>query len=172
MKYGICVCGLNGSGKTTLASALAEELAFNHMDVEDYYFTSADNPYATARTREEVEELLLTDIRQHPCFVFSAVNGNMTAEINGYYDLIIYLEVPLDIRMKRIRQRAVDKFGDRVLPGGAMYEQEEKFFAYAEKRKPDAIEDWLKTVPCRVLRLDGTQSVQENVRRVRDVVCR
>ena len=172
MKYGICVCGLNGSGKTTLARALAEELGFNHMDVEDYYFTSADNPYATARTREEVEELLLTDIRQHPCFVFSAVNGNMTAEINGYYDLIIYLEVPLDIRMKRIRQRAVDKFGDRVLPGGAMYEQEEKFFAYAEKRKPDAIEDWLKTVPCRVLRLDGTQPVQENVRRVRDVVCR
>lgn len=172
MKYGICVCGLNGSGKTTLARALAEELGFNHMDVEGYYFTSADNPYATARTREEVEELLLTDIRQHPCFVFSAVNGNMTAEINGYYDLIIYLEVPLDIRMKRIRQRAVDKFGDKVFPGGAMYEQEEKFFAYAEKRKPDTIEDWLKTMPCRVLRLDGTQSVQENVRRARDVVCR
>ena len=171
MKYGICVCGLNGSGKTTLAHALAEELAFKHMDVEDYYFTSADNPYATARTREEVEDLLLADIRQNPRFVFSAVNGNMTDEINGHYDLIIYLEVPLDIRMKRIRQRAVDKFGDKVLPGGAMYEQEEKFFAYAEKRKPDAIEGWLKTVPCRVIRLDGTQPVQENVRRIRDIIC-
>ena len=171
MKYGICVCGLNGSGKTTLASALAEELAFKYMDVEDYYFTSADNPYATARTREEVEELLWADIRQNPCFVFSTVNGNMNNDINEYYDLVIYLEVPLDIRMKRIRQRAVDKFGDKVLPGGAMYEQEEKFFAYAEKRKPDAIEDWLKTVQCRVLRLDGTQAVRENVRRIRDIVC-
>ena len=55
-------------------------------------------------------------------------------EINDNYDLVVYLDVPLDMRMKRIRQRAIDKFGDRVLPGGDMYEQEESFFAYAEKR--------------------------------------
>lgn len=171
MKYGICVCGLNGSGKTTLARALAEDMGCKHMDVEEYYFTSADNPYATARTREKVEELLLADIRRNPRFVFSTVNGNMNAEINGYYDLVVYLEVPLDIRMKRIRQRAADKFGNKILPGGEMYEQEEKFFAYAEKRRPDAIEEWLESLPCRVLRLDGTQPVHENVRKIRDAVC-
>ena len=105
MKCGICVCGLNGSGKTTLANALAKELNFKHMDVETYYFSATDNSYSSPRTREEVEKLLLEDIKKNPCFVFSAVNGNMASDINEHYDLIIYLEVPLKVRMERIRQR-------------------------------------------------------------------
>ena len=104
MKCGICVCGLNGSGKTTLAGALAKELNFKHMDIEQYYFISTYNPYSSSRTREEVERLLLEDIKKNPCFVFSAVNGNMTPEINENYTLVVYLDVPLDVRMKRIRQ--------------------------------------------------------------------
>ncbi len=172
MKCGICVCGLNGSGKTTLAEALAKELNFKHMDIEQYYFTSTDNPYASSRTREEVEQLLLTDIKQNPCFVFSAVNGDMTPEINENYTLAVYLNVPLDMRMKRIRQRAIDKFGDRVLPGGDMYEQEEQFFSYAEKRTPEKIEKWLKTLSCKVIRLDGTRPKQENVELIKSLLLR
>ena len=168
---GICVCGLNGSGKTTFAEALAKELKVRHMDIEQYYFTSADNPYASSRTREEVERLLLEDMKQNPDFVFSAVNGNMNSEINEKYSLVVYLDAPLDIRMKRIKQRAVEKFGDRVLFGGDMYEQEEKFFAFAQKRTPDKIEDWLNTVSCKVIRLDGTKSIQENVEFVKAFLC-
>jgi adenylate kinase family enzyme len=170
MKYGICICGLNGSGKTTLAAALAKELNFKHMDVEDYYFTSSDNPYQSSRTREEVEQLLLEDIKKNNCFVFSAVNGDMTPEINDNYDLVVYLDVPLDMRMKRIRQRAIDKFGDRVLPGGDMYEQEESFFAYAEKRTPENIEKWLKTLSCKTIRLDGTKPIQESVELIKSLL--
>lgn len=65
----------------------------------------------------------------------------MIPEINDNYDSEVYLDVPLEMRMKRIRQRAIDKFGDRVLPGGDMYEQEEKFFAYAETRTLEKIEN-------------------------------
>lgn len=171
MQYGICVCGLNGSGKTTLGAALAEKLGYKHMDVEDYYFTRADNPYASARTRDEVEVLLLEDIKQNQCFVFSAVNGNMNEEINSYYDLVVYLEVPLELRMKRIRQRAFDKFGDRVLPGGDMHEQEENFFAFAEKRSPEKIEEWLQTLTCRVVKLDGSKPIEDNIKVLIDLLC-
>lgn len=171
MQYGICICGLNGSGKTTLGAALAEKLGFKHMDVEDYYFTRTDNPYASARTREEVEVLLFEDIKHNPCFVFSAVNGNMNEEINSCYDLVVYLEVPLELRMKRIRQRAFDKFGDRVLPGGDMYEQEEKFFEFAEKRSPEKIEAWLKGLVCRVVRLDGSKPIEDNIKVLIDLLC-
>ena len=171
MQYGICICGLNGSGKTTLGAALAEKLGFKHMDVEDYYFTRTDNPYASARPRDEVEVLLLEDIKQNPCFVFSAVNGNMNSEINSCYDLVVYLEVPQEIRMKRIRQRAFDKFGDRVLPGGDMYEQEEKFFEFAEKRSPEKIEEWLQTLKCRVVKLDGSKPIEDNIKVLIDLLC-
>jgi len=170
MMCGICVCGLNGSGKTTLADALAKELKFKHMDIEQYYFTPTDNPYSSSRTREEVERLLWKDVRESPDFVLSAVNGNMTSEINAKYSLVIYLDAPLDIRMKRIRKRAIEKFGERVLFGGDMYEQEEKFFAFAEKRSAEKIEDWLKTLACKVIRLDGTKPIQENVKFIKSLL--
>lgn len=169
-KCGICICGLNGSGKTTLARALAKELNYKHMDAEEYYFSPTDNPYSSSRTREEAERLIREDIQHHPCFVFSSVSGNMTSEINAHYDLIVYLDVPLEIRMKRIRQRAWNQFGNRILIGGDLHEQEEQFFAFVQSRTPDKIENWLKTVSCRVIRLDGTKLIHENVQAIKELL--
>ena len=163
MPKGIAIVGLNGSGKTTLGRGLAERLGYYRMDVEDYYFPKSDVPYAVARTREEVERLLLADIAEHGDFVLSAVCADFAA-IEPFYELIVYLEAPQNERMARIRQRSVDKFGSRVLPGGDMYEQEESFFAFAAKRTPDKIEKWIKTVDCPVLRIDSRKPTEELVR--------
>lgn len=163
MPKGIAIVGLNGSGKTTLGRALAERLGYYRMDVEDYYFPKSDVPYAVARTREEVEHLMLADIKEHGDFVLSAVCADFAA-IEPFYELIVYLEAPQNERMERIRQRSVDKFGSRVLPGGDMYEQEENFFAFAAKRTPDKIEKWIKTVACPVLRIDSRKPTEELVR--------
>ena len=61
MKCGICVCGLNGSGKTTLAGALAKELNFKHMDIEQYYFISTrlDGTKPIQESVELIKSLLL-----------------------------------------------------------------------------------------------------------------
>ena len=163
MPKGIAIVGLNGSGKTTLGRGLAERLGFYRMDVEDYYFPKSDVPYAVARTREEVERLMLADIAEHGDFVLSAVCADFAA-IEPFYELIVYLEAPQNERMERIRQRSVDKFGSRVLPGGDMYEQEENFFVFAAKRTPDKIEKWIKTVACPVLRIDSRKPTEELVR--------
>lgn len=163
MPKGIAIVGLNGSGKTTLGRGLAERLGYYRMDVEDYYFPKSDVPYAVARTREEVERLMLADIKEHGDFILSAVCADFAA-IEPFYELIVYLEAPQNERMERIRQRSVDKFGSRVLPGGDMYEQEESFFAFSAKRTPEKIEKWIKTVACPVLRIDSRKPTEELVR--------
>ncbi len=163
MVRGICICGLNGSGKTTLAASLARALNYKHMDIEDYYFLPSDIPYSRPRTKEEVIPLVLKDMTENPCFVFSYVKGDMTPEINAKFDLVIYLDVPKDIRIKRIRQRAFDKFGNRVLLGGDMYEQEEEFFKMVSKRDSTVIEAWLDTLSCKVLILEGTKPIENNI---------
>ena len=38
MSEGIAIVGLNGSGKSTIGHALAKELSYYEIDVEDYYF--------------------------------------------------------------------------------------------------------------------------------------
>jgi len=170
MQYGICICGLNGSGKTTLARALAEALQFRHMDAEDYYFTESENSYSQARTQDEVRCMVLEDVVNYPCFVYSCVKGDMGEAINSRYNLIVYLKAPKEIRMERIRQRAAEKFGERILPGGDLYEQEETFFAFAAGRTPDPIENWIKTMPCRVICLDGTKQVGDHVKKILDEI--
>lgn len=162
--FGICVCGLNGCGKTTFAGALAEELNFKHMDIEDYYFVPSEIPYSVSRNREEVEQLLLSDMQNNPRFVFSAVDGNIISEISSKYNLVIYFYAPLDVRMERIKKRAFDKFGHRILFGGDMYEQEQNFFKFVSKRDTSSVEAWLETVSCPVIRLNGIQSIEDNVR--------
>ena len=73
MIQGIAIVGGNGSGKTTLGKALADHLGWKAMDVEDYYFKPSSIPYADSRTKEEVTQLLLADIKHHKRFVFSSV---------------------------------------------------------------------------------------------------
>ncbi|MBO5270747.1 MAG: AAA family ATPase [Clostridia bacterium] len=162
---GICICGLNGSGKTTLAAAVAEALGLCHMDIEDYYFLNDGGvPYSVSRSREEVEELVFRDVERHPRFVFSSVKGSMSARIDCRYDLIVKLEVSKDLRMVRLRERAYKKFGERVLPGGDMYLQDERFFAMAAERSDASVEAWIRTLSCPVIRLHGSAPVSDNVR--------
>lgn len=78
MGTGILMCGLNGAGKSTLGKALADRLNYRFIDNEDLYFpkTDPDYMYATERTRAEVEELLLSEIKTHENFVFTSVKGD------------------------------------------------------------------------------------------------
>ena len=63
---GIIVCGMNGAGKSTVGKALAERLGVYWFDIEHLYFpgTDAGYAYAVSRTQEEVERLLLRELRE------------------------------------------------------------------------------------------------------------
>ena len=161
MPQGIAIVGLNGSGKTTLGRALAERLEYFRIDVEDYYFP-AEGAFDSPRTREEVERMMLADIEKHGDFVLSAVCADF-ASIEPFYELIVYLEAPQNERMERIRRRSIDRFGERVLPGGDLYESEEKFFAFAAKRTPEKIEKWIENVSCPIIRIDSRKPTDELV---------
>ncbi len=50
-----------------------------------------------------------------------------------------------------------------MLLGGDLYEQEEKFFHFVESRDENTVEEWVKSLKCPVIRLDGTKSIDENV---------
>lgn len=165
MGTGIIVCGLNGSGKSTLGKVLAEKTGYYFMDNEDLYFPEKDPDYAYAapRTREEVERVLFNEVRAHENFVFASVKGNYGEDIYPYFRYAILIDVPKEIRMQRVKDRSFQKFGNRILPGGDLYEQENKFFQLVESREENMVEEWLKSLKCPVIRIDGTKPIEENV---------
>lgn len=134
MGTGIIVCGLNGVGKSTLGKALAEKLHFHFIDNEDLYFPKTDPEYiyASPRTREEVEKILFSEVNEHENFVFTSVKGDYGEPISSFFDYAVLIHVPRDIRIRRVRDRSFQKFGDRMLLG--IYMSRKNVFLNSSKR--------------------------------------
>ncbi len=154
--HGIVIFGANGSGKTTLGRELAQILGFKHMDHETYAFEKSEIPYTNERSRDEQIKLMLTDIGKSCGFVLSAVTGDFGSEIESLYDLAVHIEAPLELRIERVKQRDIEKFGDRINEGGDMYDGHQKFIEFATSRPLSKIEKWTETLSCPVIRVDGT----------------
>lgn len=166
MGTGIIMCGLNGAGKSTLGKTLAEKLNFYFIDNEDLYFPKTDSgyTYASPRPRKEVEKLLFSEIRAHENFIFAFVKGDYGDAAFPFFRYAVLVEIPRDLRIQRVKNRSFQKFGDRMLPGGDLYEKEERFFAFVKSRAEDTVEEWAKLLSCPVIRVDGTKPVEENVK--------
>ncbi len=165
MGTGIIVCGLNGTGKSTLGKALAETLNAAFIDNEDLYFPKTDPNYLYAhpRTREEVKKLLFREMSKHKSFVFASVIGDYGKALHPFLNYAVCIEVPKEFRIQRVKNRSFLKFGSRMLAGGDLYEQEERFFDYVASRDENTVKDWIRGLPCPVIRVDGTKPVTENI---------
>lgn len=165
---GIILCGLNGCGKSTVGRALADALGWRFIDSEALYFPKADpdRPYAAQRSAGEVERLLLAEVTQDDRFVFAAVRGNYGDAVLSRYQGAVLLHVPREVRLMRVRQRSVDRFGERALPGGDLYGSEMAFFDLISRRPEDYASRWMTGSAIPVLHADGTQPVQLTVSRI------
>ena len=85
--------------------------------------------YASPRTREDVAERLLCEIRTHENFILASVKGDYGEDIHSFFQYAILPDVPRDIRLQRVKERSFQKFGSRMLSGGDLFEQVEKFSA-------------------------------------------
>ena len=162
---GILICGLNGTGKSTLGRLLANRMEYEFIDNEDLFFPKADPSYtfSNPRSKEEVIQLLEEKISRNNRFVFAAVKGNYGDRLITSLDYIVLIEVPKQIRSQRVRDRSYQKFGDRILPGGDLYDIESKWFSLTDSRPDTYVSDWLETVNCPVIRIDGTLPVENNL---------
>jgi len=167
---GIIINGAAGAGKTTLAGELAKRLDFRHLDLDDYYY-SRESEFAGLRPRDEIRKLLKIDLEKYPRFVMSGTIGSILWDfVNPLFDLAVLLYVPTEIRLERVKARAYERFGDRVLAGGDLYENHQNFYKHVQQYdmgfhsvSAERHEKWAKEILCPVLRADGTKSIIENV---------
>ncbi len=142
MGTGILMCGLNGVGKSTLGKALAEKMRFHFIDNEG---------------------LLLCEMKAHENFIFTSVKGDYGETILSFFQYAVLIHVPREIRLQRVRDRSFKKFGNRILPGGDLYEKEEQFFEFVISRAENTVEEWAQSLSCPIIRVDGTRPIEENV---------
>ena len=118
--------------------------------------------FSGPRSEEEAIRLLEERISGNNRFVFAAVKGDYGDKLMASLDHIVLIEVPKQIRSRRVRDRSYRKFGDRILPGGDLSDRENKWFLLTDSRPETYVTDWLEKVNCPVIRIDGTLPAEEN----------
>lgn len=126
----IYIIGASGTGKTTLAKAIAVCLGLPHFDSDDYFHFPTDPPFQKQRSPAERAEMLSHDLGKHVSWVLSGGAGTWVPKVELDATLVVFLYLPVEIRLARLRKRESQLYGSRLLPGGDMEEVHQQFMQW------------------------------------------
>lgn len=169
----IHVTGASGTGVSTLGRELGAALGVPVLDTDDFYWQPTDPRFTEKRPIGERVRLI------------RAAQGNggwvLAGSLCGWgdptlteVDLIVFLTLPVDERISRLRGRECRDFGARIEPGGDMEVIHAAFLDWAAQyddphftgRSRTLHEVWLLEQGAPVLRLDGPAPLDAMVQKV------
>lgn len=160
----IHITGSSGSGTTTLGRELAQHLGFAHLDGDDYYWLPTSPPFQKKREAADRLTAILRDLRAVPNAVVSGSMVGWGAELEDAFDLIVFLYLPAQTRVERLRTREVERFGaadPAFLEWAAQYDQ-----GPSEGRSLAKHNAWLAARKAPSIRIEEDLCVADRVRLV------
>jgi adenylate kinase family enzyme len=164
----IHLLGASGSGTTTLGRALAERLRCTHIDTDAYFWLPTEPPFLEPRPLVERQQCLMHTLTANDAWVLSGSLCGWGDVAIPLFELVVFLWLPMDIRMKRLRHREHERYGERIMPGGDMYEQSQAFLEWAalydngdvNMRSRRRHEQWLSTLLCPMICIEGEHAIE------------
>ncbi len=174
----IHVFGASGSGATTLAAAIAERFGHTHLDVDHYFWEPTDPPFTKIREVPARQRMLDDALDSRLRWVLSGSLCGWGDIFISRFDLVVFLHIPHELRMSRIMAREKIRYGDAIAEGGAMRAHHLEFVEWASNydtadesmRSLRLHQQWMATLPCRCIRLEGDLSTEERLARL-DAQC-
>lgn len=165
----IHIFGSSGSGSTTLARAISQEYGYHFIDTDDAIWEETDPPFNIRKSDKEALNYLKKELSKYPKSVISGAFVGWGDEIKNQVDLFVYMHLPLDIRLERIKTREKNRFQTRVEPGGDLYLQHLDFLNWVSlyeeldesKRSQKQHHAWLKSVLKPVIEIYEEKSIEE-----------
>ncbi|GAA1908568.1 adenylate kinase [Nocardioides lentus] len=173
-RHRVLVTGASGSGTTTLGRSLADRLRVPHADVDDYFWLPTSPAFSRKRDAADRVRLMAEVFLGRDSWVLSGSVMGWGDSLVPSFDLAVLLVLPPHTRLDRLRAREAVRYGPEIEVGGARHAAHEEFMAWAASYdNPDfdgrtlrRHRQWLRTLPCPVLELDGdrtTASLVEDV---------
>jgi len=173
-QHQIHVFGASGSGCSSLGQALAEKLELGFFDADDYYWQKTEPLYTFKNSPEYRVKHLLADVSQAKGWIIA---GSLVSWGDAFVPLFttaIFLSLPTEIRLERLRQREKKRFGERIEKGGDRYEASQAFLEWAalydtagkNTRSLCMHEAWRMQLPCKVIRLQSLEPVSKLINKV------
>lgn len=171
----IHIFGASGSGTTTLGKYISEKLGYFFMDSDDYFWLPTDPKYTAKRDREQRIQLMKKDMETRDKVVISGSLTDWGDCLIPCFTLCLRLVIEPEARLARLKEREKRHFGSRIAPGGDMYENHLKFMEWAAQYDEGGVEvrskakhdEWQKLLTCRVLVLNGADTLEHNLEAVR-----
>jgi len=171
----IHIFGASGSGTTTLGRALADAFRLQHFDSDTFFWLPTEPPFTTPRPKPDRDAMAIDALAKAPEWVLSGSIVGWKVDVVAPITAAVFLYLPAEVRMARLRARETERYGNRIGPGGDMYEASSAFLAWAERYEFAGLEQrslathraWMRTLSVPVLELDGDLTVDERVEGVR-----
>lgn len=168
MNNRIHILGASGSGTSTLGSELSLLLPYAILDSDDYFWAEK---FTKQREQKDRIQLLKEDLSKYNQWILSGAVCGWGDELKPCFDLVIFLFIPKEIRLQRLKEREFQRYGDAILPGGSKFEQFKTFIEWAslydeaglEVRSKALHEQWMSDLSCPILRIEGDYSVKERI---------
>jgi len=154
----VLITGASGSGTTTLGRALATRLRCAFHDSDDYYWVPTEPPFRCKQDPAVRTSRLLQALQNASLAVLAGSILDWGLELEDSFSLIVFLTVPAEIRVARLREREVQRFGRAdpdFLAWAAQYDEGTQGGRSLSKH-----EAWLAKRSCPVLRVDGDMSTE------------
>ena len=151
-----------------MGRALSTQLGISFFDADDYFWLPTEPPYQEKRAPAARLSLILADLTKVPSAVVAGSVMNWGAELEEAFSLVVFLTLDTEIRVARLREREIARFGRadaQFLEWAAQYEE-----GRMAGRSRALHEKWLSERSCSILRLDGDLSVAERVVRVTEAL--
>ncbi|RRB03943.1 AAA family ATPase [Larkinella rosea] len=170
----IHIMGASGAGATTLGRHLAQTLNIPYFDSDDFFWIKSEPPYQNRRDPDERNRLCKETLDNHPDCILGGSVSNWGNGWENRFDLVVFLRIPPDIRIERLRKREFERFGDIILTDPERQKTYAEFIEWAagydsgtaQGRTLKSHQNWLQKVSCPVLKMEGDTTIAERMERV------
>ncbi|MDN3583922.1 AAA family ATPase [Mucilaginibacter flavus] len=168
----INIFGASGSGSTTLGKALGARLNYPVFDGDQYFWMSSEIPFTVKLNPEERNAMINRDIAAHDNWI---VSGSVVGWKNNWeFDLSIFLYIPHDIRMSRLKKREFERYGDKIHTDPERIVLYHNFLDWAngyddnttDGRTLQVHQTWMENLTKPLLMIEGDTTVEERVEAV------
>ncbi len=104
----IHILGASGAGTSTLGAELSRVLPYTNLDTDDYFWI---NKFTEQRPVPERRKLLKNDLSDYEKWILSGAVCGWGDNFKSFFDLVIFLWIPEDIRLKRLEEREYQRYG-------------------------------------------------------------
>ena len=168
----IHIFGASGSGVTTTGEALSKKLDIPYFDSDAYFWEKTQTPFTIRRNPDERNSKIQSDLENQEKWILGGSIFEWGEKVFPEFDLVIFLYIPSEIRMERLKKREFERYGNVIYTEPERIKQFEDFITWASdyddskgiaSRNLKAHENWLTTLESPILKISGNLTVSQRI---------